>query len=51
VVIPFGAHAAELCVAAGVKDARTEARFTWNGTGKTSKAVMLRAPQKRTRAA
>lgn len=51
VVIPYGPHAAELCAAAGVKEARPEARFSWNGTGKAPKALLLRSPQKRTIAA
>lgn len=47
VVIPFGAHAAEICATAGVKDAQPQARFSWNGVAASTKAVLLKAPARK----
>lgn len=51
VVIPFGSKAAELCAALGVRDAQPTTKFTWNGSGKAAKAVLLKAPGRGKRAA
>lgn len=51
VVIPFGTQAAEVCAAAGVKAVTPQPRFSWNGTGTPPKAVLLKAPGTRKRAA
>jgi L-ascorbate metabolism protein UlaG (beta-lactamase superfamily) len=51
VVIPFGQRAAELCAALGVKERRAESRFSWNGVTNPPRAVLLKAPSTRKRAA
>lgn len=51
VVIPYGGHAGELCAELGVTEPRPELRFTWNGTAKAPRAVLLRAPSKKRSAA
>src|SRR4051812_820313 len=51
VVIPYGPHAAEVCAAAGVKNAEPQSRFTWNGTTAPVKALLLKAPASKRRAA
>jgi hypothetical protein len=50
-VIPYGAHAAELCGALGVKDARPQPRLTWNGISAQPKAVLLKPATAKRRAA
>jgi hypothetical protein len=47
VVIPFGAHAAEVCATSGVKDAQPQARFTWNGVTAPARAMLLKEPAKK----
>jgi hypothetical protein len=51
VVLPYGGRAAELCAELGVKDAKPLARWSWNGTASTPKAVLLKAPPATRRAA
>lgn len=51
IVIPFGSRAPELCVALGVREPRAESRFSWNGLTTPPKAVLLKAPGARKRAA
>jgi hypothetical protein len=51
VIIPFGPHAAEICAASGVKDAAAQSKFTWNGATTPPKAVLLKAPPPKKRAA
>lgn len=50
VVMPYGAHAAEICTSLGV-DARPGLRWSWNGTGTPPKAVLLKAPSRKRKAA
>lgn len=51
VVVPFGSQAEALCAALGVKEPQPALRFTWSGTGMPPKAVLLKAPGRRKRAA
>ncbi|HZU12548.1 MAG TPA: MBL fold metallo-hydrolase [Chloroflexota bacterium] len=50
-VVPYGAYASQVCVLTGVKDAESLTRFTWNGMTSPPKAVLLRVPGSRRRAA
>lgn len=50
VVVPYGAHAAEICQALGV-DTKAGLRWAWSGSGIPPKAVLLKAPSTRRRAA
>ena len=51
VIIPFGPRAGELCAACGIAEPPVENRFTWNGTSTAPKAVLLRTPASKRRAA
>ncbi len=49
-VVPYGAHAIEICKAAGV-DGKPSLRWAWSGSGVPPKAVLLKAPTLKRRAA
>jgi hypothetical protein len=51
VVIPFGPQAAAIAASLGVKNAEPQPRFNWNGSGAPPKAVLLREPSTRKKAA
>jgi hypothetical protein len=51
VVIPFGNNAAEVASASGVKDAEPQNRFAWNGVVTPPKAVLLKEPAGKKKAA
>jgi len=51
VVIPFGERAVELCAELGVKDATASARFAWNGVAAVPRAVLLKSPAAKRKAA
>jgi hypothetical protein len=49
VLIPFGAHAEQLCAMFGAREAPAQTRFSWNGAGAPPRAVLLKAPAARRR--
>jgi hypothetical protein len=51
VVLPFGKAAAELAAALGLKDPQPVSEFSWNGTGATPKAVILKQVRAKRQAA
>jgi hypothetical protein len=51
VVIPFGPHALEIAASLGVKNAEPQPRFAWNGVSTPPRAVLLREPGTRRKAA
>ena len=50
-IIPYGAHAGELCAALGVKDPQPQARLVWNGLTPQLKVVLLKTAGTKRRAA
>lgn len=50
VVVPFGAGAEAVCRGLGI-EAKPEARLNWNGGGKVARAVLLKVPGTRRKAA
>lgn len=50
VVMPYGAHAVELCKTLGV-DGKASSRWSWSGAGTPPKAILLKAPAAKRRAA
>jgi hypothetical protein len=51
VLIPFGANAEQLCAMFGVREAPSQPRFAWNGSGVPPRAVLLKAQTTRKRPA
>lgn len=51
VVIPFGPEAAAIAASLGIKNPEPQSRFSWNGVTAPPKAVLLREPASRKKAA
>jgi hypothetical protein len=51
VVIPFGPAAQGVAAATGVKSAEPQSRFSWNGSGTPPRAVLLKEPTAKRKAA
>lgn len=51
VVIPFGTHAAALAASVGMKNLEPQRNFSWNGISASPKAVLLKEPAARRKAA
>jgi hypothetical protein len=51
VVIPFGTHAVALATSVGMKNPEPQRNFSWNGISAPPKAVLLKEPATRRKAA
>lgn len=51
VVIPFGPHATKIAASLGLKNAEPQSRFSWNGATAPPRAILLKEPTTRRKAA